>query len=143
MLKPIRLSRSWQHWYLRALPAYWVFMFCAMHFPKPRLSHSVYFNDKVLHFLSYGLLTFLVWRFVQAAHGSVPRRFVWFAWVLLALYGIVDEYLQQFVNRSTSALDWLADVIGIGITLLALEVYRRLSERSDHPPAPANGADRD
>jgi VanZ family protein len=111
-------SRSWEHWYRRVLPAYWIFLFCATHFPRPRLPGPIPEADKLVHFVAFGLLAFLFW------------RFVWIAFLTLGIYATVDEYLQQFVNRQTSWLDGLANVAGIVLVLIALEARRRLRRAS-------------
>lgn len=121
----LKWSKSWEQWYRRALPAYWVFLFCVMHFPFPEIPVAIPGDDKLLHFVSFGLLAFLFWRFAESFERPRSPRFVWFALVCLVGYACVDEYLQQFVNRGTSLADWLADLTGIAATLAALEVYRR------------------
>lgn len=118
---------SWRRWYRRALPAYWVFLFCATHFPKLELPGAVPQSDKLLHVVAYGLLAFLFWRFAEARRRPLPGHFVWIALAVLALYAVLDEWLQSFVGRSASLLDWLADVLGIGLVLAMLEWRRRVA----------------
>ena len=123
----LKWSKSWEQWYRRALPAYWVFLFCVMHFPFPVLPVPIPGDDKLLHFVAFGLLAFLFWRFAESFERPLSARFVWIAFVSLATYACADEYLQQFVNRGTSLADWVADVAGIVTTLISLELYRRRS----------------
>ena len=118
-------SDPWSRWYRRMLPAYWAFLFCATHLPKPKLPLEMPESDKGVHFVAFGVLAFLFWRFAQTFDRNLSSRFVWLAFVGLALYAAADEYLQQFVNRSTSFVDWLADLGGIVLVLLLLEVQRR------------------
>ena len=40
-------------------------------------------------------------------------------------YAVLDEWLQQFVGRTTSFVDWLADVAGVLAMSLALLGFRR------------------
>jgi VanZ family protein len=69
--------------------------------------------DKVAHFVLYGLLGALATRgWLQQRR---PRRVLW---VLLAcvMAGAVDEIHQRWVpNRSSDPIDWLTDVLGIGV----------------------------
>ena len=123
----LKWSKAWEHWYRRTLAAYWVFLFCATHFPRPRLTGALPQEDKLVHFVAFGLLAFLFWRCAESFNRQLSSRFVWIAFVGLGVYGAVDEYLQQFVNRNTSLTDWLANLAGLAAVLTALEVRRRLS----------------
>lgn len=121
----------WRRAWLRLLPAYWIFLFCVMHFPKARLPGVVPAEDKVAHLLAYGLLAFLLWKFAEALRrGPVDAGFRWRALLLLSAYAVIDEYLQKFVGRSASVGDWLADVVGAA-TMIAFLDWRR---RAAAPP---------
>ena len=117
--------RSRKHWYRRALPVYWIVLFCATHYPTLGLPAPIPQSDKVAHFVAFGLLAFLFWKCVESFDRKLSGRFVWVAFVVLGAYAALDEYLQQFVNRYTSLADWLADLAGVSVVLLALEVHRR------------------
>lgn len=116
---------SWDHWYQRALPAYWIFLFCSTHFPKLKLDLHVRAPDKIAHCVGYGLLAFLFWRFAETFRRPLSKRFVWLALLWISAYGALDEWLQPFVNRSGDVLDWVYDVIGAAAVLGALEWRRR------------------
>jgi VanZ family protein len=122
---PSALPPPWRHWYRRALPAYWVFLFCATHFPKLSLAAAPKGSDKVLHLVGFALLAFLFWRFGQACFSALGHRFVWLAAIVLLTYAATDEYLQRFVGRNADVTDWLFDAAGILIALLVLETLRR------------------
>lgn len=122
-----RWSRPWEDWYRRALPAYWIFLFSCTHMPRPEIpGHG---SDKVVHCIVFGVLTFFFWRFAESFERPQTRWFVWKALAILAAYAWLDEYLQQFVNRSTSFGDWIANMIGIVTVLTILEVRRRMTTR--------------
>lgn len=94
--------------------------------PQPDLGFI--WQDKVQHAAAYAVLAFLT--FSAAALLRRLRRSgvmlfgITLAWA--ALYGLSDEWHQSFVpGRDASALDWLADVIGAAIALLALSLLRR------------------
>lgn len=114
------LSPAWRRWYLQCLPAYWVFLFLVTHFPKLQLPGAPPSSDKVLHFVAFGGLAFLFWRFLEAQGMRMTPRVVAFSAVVLVIYAAIDEYLQQFVGRSTDLEDFLADVGGIVIALAVL-----------------------
>jgi VanZ family protein len=119
------LSDRWRHWYRRALPAYWIFLFCVTHFPKLSFGPDLpNWTDRIAHVVAFGLLAFLFFRFVQTSRRKLSDTFVWAAGVLLCVYAAVDEYLQQFVQRSPDVRDWACDAAGI-IAVLALLEWRR------------------
>ncbi len=126
----LRSREAWDRWYVRALPAYWIFLFSATHFPRLELTGPIPKSDKLHHMLAYGLLAFLFWRFAQVFHRPLSPRFVWLAGILLVSYAAADEYLQGFVNRGPDVFDWLADVAGIVLVLGLLEWYRRRQPRA-------------
>lgn len=122
------MGLRWRNWYLRVLPAYWVFLFCTTHFPRLQIDNAPPQSDKVLHFVAFGMLAFLFWRFFEAA-GAIGPVFAWIATVVLVFYAGMDEYLQQFVGRSSDWEDFSADCMGILIVLFTLEFRRRWSSR--------------
>jgi VanZ family protein len=118
-------SPAWTSWYRRVLPAYWIFLFCLTHFPKLEIDVPIRAPDKFAHVGAFGILAFLFWRFAQTLWYPLSKRFVWAAAGSLIVYGALDEYLQQFVGRSTDLIDWLCDVAGIVVVLAFLEWRRR------------------
>lgn len=73
------------------------------------------------HFVSYALLMFLVVLALQ--YGSNLRRKYLFilAFVLIALYGLSDEYHQTFVDGRTATLwDWLVDLSGATLVWIGM-----------------------
>lgn len=115
----------WTHWYRRALPAYWLALFCGTHLPRLDLGVRIRSSDKLVHAAAYALLAFLFWRFAEALGQPLSGRFVWIAAGCLALYAALDEYLQAFVGRSPDFGDWLANLGGLAVVLAALEWQRR------------------
>lgn len=114
-----------------ALIAYWPALFTATHYPKLELGGSIHVSDKVLHAVAFGLLAFFYWMFRRTLRRPISATFLPRALIVLILYAALDEFLQQFVNRTTDFYDWLADVAGISAVLLALELHRRLAQRGD------------
>lgn len=117
-------SPSWINWYRRLLPSYWVFLFISTHLPKAKLP-GPRGTDKVAHVLVFGLLAFCYWKFAETFGRPASSQLVVHAAIVLAVYAAFDEYLQQFVGRSTSWLDWIAGIVSIGIVLTVLETMRR------------------
>ena len=77
-------------------------------------------QDKLEHFLAYGLLGVLLSRSLRPMKVETWQRIILIA-TLTTLYGISDEYHQSFVpGRDVSALDVLADSVGGFLAALAL-----------------------
>ena len=121
-LTPKRPS-LWDNWYRRALPAYWLFLFCITHFPLlvlPPVAHG----DWMAHCAAYGLLAFLFWRFAETFSPPRSKRFAVLLAVWIGAYGAFDEWSQPYFNRSADVYDWLFDVLG-SLTVLSLLEWRR------------------
>src|SRR5262245_50331038 len=118
------LSRPWRRWYLRILPAYWIFLFLATHLPGLKLGGPEQ-SDKLTHFIAFAILAFLFWRACESASRSLGPRFVWTALPILIAYAGMDEYLQQFVGRGSDWQDFAANTVGIVAMLTVLEWRRR------------------
>jgi VanZ family protein len=124
VLRLFKSQAAWNHWYRRALPAYWIFLFCATHFPKLKLGAGAP-GDKSLHGAAFAVLTFLFWRFAETIRRPLPAPFAWLALLILGLYAALDEYLQRFVGRTADLMDWVSNMAGIVIVLGVLEYRRR------------------
>ena len=88
--------------------------------------------DKVEHALAYLVTTFAVllaavWR-PGRGPGRLPRARWWIAGAALAA-GALIEVLQSALttNRQGDVRDWLAEVLGVGLALLALRALERRS----------------
>lgn len=118
------------HWYRRALPAYWIFLACATHFPGLKLPGGIPSSDKIAHTVAFALLAFLFWRFVESFRRPVAVGFVWRAGLILAAYAAVDEYTQRYVGRGVDIVDWLCGVWGMTVVLAVLEWRRVVAQRA-------------
>ena len=114
-------------WIRIALPIYWIVLLAATHYPRVPMPGEIPQSDKVLHFAAFGLLAFLLWRFMAARPRPLTAASVWIAAAVLVPYAALDEYTQQFVGRYTDLADAIADVAGILCVLAVLEVRRRLA----------------
>ena len=100
---------------------YWVptIGYCLLIFGLSSLSKGVtipspFGVDKVVHFVEYGVLGFLLARSIVNARSGFSRVFLLGLVVILAtLYGISDEVHQAFVpGRNASPWDVAADGLG-------------------------------
>jgi len=106
-------------------PAWWVLMFVATHLPKiPAPPVGIRNADKVVHFLLYFVLAMLGGRALIGA-GRIKGFGTLLTWAGVCLiYAAMDEWLQQFVNRTPSVHDWLADAAGVMAATLILSGFR-------------------
>jgi len=98
---------------LVVLLLYWPAIFVATHLPIPQLIRQAGVSDKILHFVAYFVLVFLLW-FTLIPESKVSWRKPKAWWILLALvcYGLMDEVLQIYVGRNCDAPDFLANLTG-------------------------------
>ena len=116
--------RSLIPWIILAL--YWPVLFIATHIPRP--PHlQVYGRDVTLHFTAYMILTLLYW---LARYGksrpSLKQAKLYSTLFIIALYGAIDELLQNFVHRHCDFIDWVSDMCGALTALILLFLIRRL-----------------
>ena len=122
-------------WILTLL--YWGAICVATHMPHvPADTPQV--NDKVMHFMAYGLLTGLFFLSLWTL-GVRPRLSVLLTLLIVLVYGVIDERTQPYFGRTCDLIDWLADAAGTTVSLLAMSLLRWLASRWAAPaPAPAS-----
>ena len=93
---------------------FWIVLFAVTHRPfAGGVGLPIPGVDKVAHFVLYFVLTMLGGRYLRAGGRALDvRRLIVWACVYTA-YGALDEWLQQFVDRTPSWGDWLADAAGV------------------------------
>lgn len=81
--------------------------------------------DKIQHIGAYIILGLLLYRAIAVMPLMRMRPYVQ-SLALGALYGALDEYHQRFVpGREMSGADWLADIAGLAIALLAIAIITK------------------
>lgn len=79
--------------------------------------------DKIIHFLEFGLLGYLV---LNSIKSNNQRRTENSAIFLSAIYGGIDEIHQYFVpGRSCDWLDFFADSLGAIFVVLLFSNYKK------------------
>ncbi|HWO25717.1 MAG TPA: hypothetical protein VNO30_43560 [Kofleriaceae bacterium] len=66
----------WQYAAQVALPAYWLLLLVATHYPRVQIPGEVTHSDKLVHFAAFGVLAFLYWQFARATQGGPAPRVV-------------------------------------------------------------------
>lgn len=81
--------------------------------------------DKITHAALYSGLALLLFRAFLRDRGFSPRRAAAWAFVLATLYGVSDEFHQNFTpNRSVELLDWASDAVGAATAFVAARLSR-------------------
>ncbi len=106
--------------------AYWALLFTSTHVPVPDLPDLPEHSDKVVHFCGYAILT-LLGAFATSRGAVRPIRTLLLWSAIFLLYGVLDEWLQRFVNRTPSVEDFFADAAGILAGGVAWLIYQRFS----------------
>ena len=106
------------------LVIYWVSIFTLTHMPMiPRWVMMSGMSDKSMHFVAYFLLTFFFWNVVRPGQMVYWKRGIsWLSLLFIAIYGVIDELLQNFVHRTPDVLDFAADMSGCLLSLIFLSV---------------------
>lgn len=87
-------------------------------------------EDKVVHFLLFGILALLMYRALTGDLRLALRRALLLAWLTTSAYGAFDEVHQTFTpGRHVDWVDWLADTLGAAAALLILAGMTRFTAR--------------
>ena len=113
------LPHSW--WYKRSLRVLAWFAYAAgIFYLSSRNWHTSAWlpegADKIVHFFLYAFFAICTAWALRLTRLRHHKKLIFFAVIIVALYGASDEFHQSFVSgRSSSFYDWLADLIGAGI----------------------------
>src|SRR4051812_20643375 len=123
--------------------AYWATLFVFTHLPPKDMPH-VGVNDKLEHFLAYGLLSGMIGITLWVAFPT--RRWVsrlpLLIVVVAAAYGAFDELTQPLTHRDCDIHDWFGDCAGALVAAAVLFALQRgfsskISARLTASPAPS------
>ncbi|MEX0610512.1 MAG: VanZ family protein [Pirellulales bacterium] len=117
----LRHPRIWQV----ILAGYWAALFVATHLPRVTLSLPGENTDKLIHFAAFAILAVFAALAWQLSAGRLTARHLCWIWVLIAIYGALDEWTQSAVGRNASASDWAADAGGAAIGLMLFRWLQR------------------
>ena len=79
--------------------------------------------DKIEHFVAYGTIILLFVLSLRDRFSLLSAAILFFATSAL---GAVDKLTQPLVNRTASPVDWLSDIVGISVVLLAFICFNHL-----------------
>ena len=110
-----------------SLLIYWPTLFVLAHIPIPQLVRKAGVSDKIIHFVAYLVLVFLLWFVISPGRKVNWRRATaWWVFFGAVCYGVLDELLQGVVvGRSCDVMDFLADMTGVltGLILFAFFTF--------------------
>jgi VanZ family protein len=95
-------------------------------------------QDKLFHLITFGTLGFLLMGAMRTTNSGYRIRQVWLVVVLVASYGVLDEFHQYFVpGRTVELYDALADAAGglLGAWSMYYLVKVLASRSTVSPPA--------
>ena len=115
-----------------ALGLYWLALFVMTHMPSEMAALPGASTDKLVHVAAFALLAMLLATAWQLTVGRLTLRHMILAWIMLVLYGAVDEWTQTFVDRQASVYDLLGDALGALIGLVAFAALRGLIAARPH-----------
>jgi len=103
-------------------------VFTFTHIPQQVLPVLLQMNglDKVLHALAYGIITFLFILSFRVSHNSM---FNLIPLSTVLAFAAVDELTQNFVGRTASLYDWIADLAGIVFAQSIFLYHNRIQSR--------------
>lgn len=110
-------------------PAVWVVLILvATSWPGGfRIGSSVPGIDKAFHFSAYAVLAALM---LRATLSPTSTRTMLLVWTVVACFGALDEWHQQFIPRRAMSLDdWIADISGALVGVLAVRFLPFLTPR--------------
>lgn len=121
MKKPALFKRK----YLVPLILWWVFIVVATSWPSSGIpSVSIDGVDKVVHFILYGVFTFLLYNFLFWGLRRSYRFSAIVSGFVAIVFGILNELYQPLVGRGCSIYDVYANSAGALTALLFVSLYR-------------------
>jgi VanZ family protein len=111
------------------LAIYWVAMLVGTHMPPRFKAGPEELGDKVLHFLAFAGLAWLIAMAWQTSTGILNRRHLRWIWIAVMLYAVLDEVTQPPFDRDASVWDLLADALGSATGLFVFTRTRHWFDR--------------
>jgi len=106
---------------------YALLIFIASAIPQVTLPLEFKWGDKVMHFIEYGIFSFLLFLAFFTSGKEFLKRNVFVLSILIGtVYGFSDEIHQKFVpGRNCDVYDFLTDGLGIVVVQVVIWLYLR------------------
>ncbi len=124
-----KLTAIWGKYLSRgSLAVFWVLLLVGTHWPPSASSPPFNLSDKLLHFVAYSGLAFLLtWVLSIRTPPTWERAALVIS--ICCLAGALDEITQPWTGRTTELYDWYADVAGaiagVAVFMLLTTLERR------------------
>ncbi|HVO74015.1 MAG TPA: VanZ family protein [Ignavibacteriaceae bacterium] len=108
---------------------YWIALFVGTSIPVQAIPSIFEFGDKLEHMSAYAGLSILLNLTIafQNKFGNIKTKHNLYTFLAAASYGIIDELHQIFIpGRSCELLDFVADLIGISLGLIILNLIMKI-----------------
>jgi len=117
-----------------SLPAIFiaVVIFWISHTPHPEFPKiGIVWEDKIAHVIAYFLFGLSLILFFLANIRKFDYRFIVIITMIFGtIYGCSDELHQYFIpGRDAEILDWIADMVGISLSLLLINNLKTILEK--------------
>lgn len=106
---------------------YWLFILLLTSLPAGNMP-NVQINDKVIHFIAFMLLGFLLRSAlrIQGKVGFVKKYSFAVSITIISIYALLDELHQMYIpGRSCDPKDWLADICGAFLGIIIVTAIRK------------------
>ena len=128
-------TAAWAMWLSRgSLVLFWGALLVATHCPPNADAHQENPFDKILHFVAYGGLAFLL-AWVVSLRSALTLQRAALVIGICCLAGALDEITQPWTGRNTDLHDWYADVVGaiagVAVFMLLTTMVRRCADASE------------
>ncbi|MEX2286933.1 MAG: VanZ family protein [Planctomycetaceae bacterium] len=110
------------------LACYWAALFIGTHVPVPNFPGLPKDSDKLVHFVMYAGLSYLLALCYLASRPMKLQHYL-MVFIITAVYAAADELLQLAVHRHSDLYDGVADALGSLAGLAAFTVTRHILER--------------
>ena len=123
-------NHQWRLGLTILLVGYWSALFISTHIPMPELGSLPQNSDKLMHFVAYAGLAFLLGARVSVS-SPLTGKLAGKIFAITSVYAVIDELLQTipFLHRTGDPFDALADCLGSVIGLLLLFLVRTWLDR--------------
>lgn len=109
--------------------AFWLLMLVLTHLPEIPKEYDPELGDKSEHLIGYMLLSVGLGLSLSACQGPLGWRRLAMVIGIVAVYGAFDETTQPLFGRNCDWYDWLADLQGCFLGVLAVLAIDQLCRR--------------